>query len=262
LKAILLRRNVLSLLRKVILVLVLILVGVLATVLLISPTSVLGLALSIESIFPVLRVIIALVFDAILLALIYLLFRREHVPADSTALVLKAPGAVADVSVASARERILKAVREVPDVTSADAQVQAVRGRADIELQVKVAGRAVNVPEKQRDIDRALRQVINKQLGLQIAKKPRVHIHLETDEAPTLITSASERIAPLPATPAVVAEKSSIPAVEPAPVVVTLQDVNQEPEFVKETRALDDLERVDEAPRTQTLSSESTPTER
>src|SRR5262249_31004377 len=58
-------------------------------------------------------------------------------------------------------------------------RVEARRGRADVDLDVVVSGDTVNIPNKQREIDRALRQVINKELGLQMAEHPRVHIQFQ-----------------------------------------------------------------------------------
>ena len=79
---------------------------------------------------------------------------------------------------------ILNAVNAVPDVATADATVEAVDGRADVDLHIQVAGRGVQIPQKQKEINRALRQVINKQLGLRMRGKPRVHISLESEQSP------------------------------------------------------------------------------
>lgn len=92
--------------------------------------------------------------------------------------------AITDVSVESARERVLSVISAVPDVVAVDARVQAVRGRAFIELDVAVDNRITDLPGKQREIDRALKQVIHKQLGLLMADRPRVHVELKSKDAP------------------------------------------------------------------------------
>ena len=121
----------------------------------------------------------------------------------------------------SARDRILRAVRDVPDVLSANATVKPVRGKADVELDVVVSHESISVPEKQREIDRALRQVINKQLGLQMAGKPRVHIRLDDEKVEAL---------PAPTTPETPEPPEPPAAVVVAPVAPIQEEVVAEPE--------------------------------
>src|SRR5262249_7529851 len=128
-------------------------------------------------------------------------------------------GAVTEVSIESARERILKAVSDVPDVVAAEASVKPVRGRADIELQVTVFGHDVKLPDKQRDINRALKQVIDKQLGLEMAGQPRIHIriHGEEKQKPPLVAPAPSVEKEKPITPPVQRESPPPVKVEPEP---------------------------------------------
>lgn len=128
----------------------------------------------------IIRLVGVLVIDIAILALLYIRLRPRRVPGDG--LVVKASGAVADVSVDSARTLILNTIRQVPEVTSAAATLKAVNGKADIEMDVSVKGRDINVPRKQQEINRALKQVVYKQLGLQLANQPRVHIHLGDEQ--------------------------------------------------------------------------------
>ena len=155
-----------------------------------------------------------ILIDVVILGIIVVLVRSERQVRANDALIVKAQGVHADVSIDSARERLLRAVRDVPDVISAQAEVKAVRGKADIDLSVVVSRESQSLPEKQKEIDRALRQVINKQLGLQMAGKPRVHIRMEDAALPAGVPTIA---APVPEPAPVI-----VPAVVDAPVVPVL----------------------------------------
>jgi hypothetical protein len=139
------------------------------------------------------------------LLILFILSVRPSRKTNTTGLIMRASGAITEVSVESARERILKAVNDVPDVIEADAKVKPVYGKADIDLQVVVLGQDVKLPAKQSEINRALKQVINKQLGLQMAGQPRVQIRLQSEARRPISTFT-------PPTPAVPIDK-------PAPFV-------------------------------------------
>ncbi len=220
-----------TLIRKLIIALAGISLALLVTVLLLDPFSVSVLALNINLTSVLLRLPAAILIDLIVLAVVIVLVRSERAPHPANAgLMVKAQGAIADVSVESARERILRAVRAVPDVLAAEADVKALRGRADVDLEVSVSRESTSLPDKQREIDKALRQVINKELGLQMAGKPRVHIRMGNDEK--LLTSEPAAIpAVTPATP--VEEIKPAPAAEPEVKVETVQPV-----VVKDTMTL------------------------
>lgn len=124
-------------------------------------------------------VIVRLLLVALLLlgtALLFYTEIRQAARSDETGLIVRAPGAITQVDISSARDRILKAVNDLPDIVSTTANVQAVRGRAEIDLNVTVRGDDLNVVQKQKEINRALKQVVNKQLGLQLAGRPHIHI--------------------------------------------------------------------------------------
>lgn len=200
------------LLERILLVILGLLIITLLTVIFIAPQTVADLMITLQNINIAIRLAVVLVLDAFILALLYVRLRPQKIDANS--LVVKASGVVADISIDSARGHILRAVRAVPDVTEASAELQAVQGRADIELDVTVAGDEVNVPGKQQEINRALQQVITKQLGLQIYRQPRVHIHLDSEKlvaekreeqpAPKPVESARPIVA-APVTPSPVA---------------------------------------------------------
>jgi len=222
----------LALVRRVIIVLVGISLAILVTVLFLNPESISNLAFNLTITSGLIRLPLAILIDVVILAVIVVLVRGERTPQPSGGLIVKAQGAITDISIDSARDRVLRAIREVPGVLSAEATVKALRGKADVDLDVVVSRASTNLPDKQREIDRALRQVINKQLGLEMAGKPRVHMRMD-DEKPT--TLAAELPAPAPV----------VPVVEPAtpePVVSEVKDEVKEeaPESmaVKDTMSL------------------------
>lgn len=209
-----------SFIRKLIIVLVGVSLALLVTVLLLSPDAIMSLAFNIRDTSALIRLPLAIIIDVIVIALIVLLVRNERTPTAVGGLTVKAQGAHADVSIESARERILRAVRDVPDVLSAQVEVKAIRGKADVDLDVLVSRHSINIPEKQKEIDRALRQVINKQLGLQMAGKPRVHIRMDDEPSAAVAPQVTPVLAP-PA-PVVEAPKTETvvvaePVVEPKP---------------------------------------------
>jgi hypothetical protein len=207
-------------LRRIYLLLLGLLMVIMVTLLLMSPQAVGGWVGSISELSPVIRLAITIVIDLFLLLLMYLQVRPDP-GSKIDGLVMRGSGAITEVSVESARDRILKAVNDVSDVVSVEVDVKPVRGRAEIEMQVAVLGHDVKLPAKQKEIDRALRQVIDKQLGLRMAGQPRIQlrIHGEPEPKPPFIASPP---------PVVVPEKETIlPPVQPLPVapVETVPDV-------------------------------------
>ncbi len=212
------RRNLLTFVRKVVVVLVGISLAVLMTVLLLNPNSIEQLAVSLSDTSTLIRLPLTILVDVIILLVIFVLVRSERSPRSANGLMVKAQGAITDVSVNSARDRILRAVRDVPDVLSAEASVKALHGKADVDLDVVVSHESGNLPEKQREIDRALRQVINKQLGLQMAGKPHVHIRMDDEHllTPSSEAPASAAVAPVEPVKAADASASEAALDEPA----------------------------------------------
>ena len=162
----------------------LVLIGV-VSVLMLAPEALINALRSVEAISLFLRLAFVVVVNIVILVLLYLQLRGRRRLSDG--LEVKAAGAFTDVSVESARTLILNAVNAVPDVVAADATVEAVEGQADVDLNIQVTGRDVHIPQKQKEINRALGQVINKQLGLRMRGKPRVHITLEGEKSALVI---------------------------------------------------------------------------
>jgi hypothetical protein len=166
---------------------------------------------------PLIRVVAAIVVDALLVMLLFLQVRPGR--RSETGLMMRGAGAITEVSIESARDRILKAISDVPDVVTAEVKVKPVRGRADLDLEVEVLGDHLRLPQKQQEINRALKQVINKQLGLQMAGRPRVHIKLygEAARKPTLIPPLSTSTPVVPAV-GLASTSSDVQPVVEAPV--------------------------------------------
>jgi len=201
-------------LRRIYLLLLGLLLVIAVTLLLLSPQAVGAWVGSISELSSVFRLGLTIVIDLFLLILMYLQVRPDP-GAKVNGLVMRGSGAITEVSVESARDRILKAVRDVSDVVSAEAAVKPVRGRADIEMQVTVMGHDVKLPNKQKEINRALRQVIDKQLGLRMAGQPRIHIRIHGEETskPPVITS--------PPVPSLVEKEAPLAPVAPMPPTKT-----------------------------------------
>lgn len=202
--------------------LLLVVIGLLAitalTVFFVAPQALIDLLQAIIAINLAVRLAIVLVIDVAILALIYTRLRSPRVTSDG--LIVKSSGAVADISVDSARKLILAAVQKVPDVTAASADLTAVQGKADISLNVDVTGTHINVPQKQQEINRALKQVINKQLGLDIQGQPRVHINLHDDQlppTPAKTTAPPVTVTPSPASVTETPKQEEKPVSTPAP---------------------------------------------
>ncbi len=210
----------LKLLRNILLILVAVSFAILVGVLLILPGTIVDIAESLTQVSLLIRLPIAILLVVLVIALPFLIIRaeRERHRAEES-LQVRASGALADVSIESARTRIVKAVREVPNVVRAEAVVRALKGRADVDLDVVVSGDQTNIPRKQHEIDRALRQVINKQLGLQMAGKPKVHLRFENEEP--AVTAPAAPVKPLSLSSAVDTDRAKV---EPAFVPSTLSN--------------------------------------
>lgn len=188
------------------------------TVLLLAPDTVSRAFASISEINIALRAAVMVALNALVLLLMYLRVRRRGVPVEG--LVVQAQGALANVEVESVRAIVLDAVNDVPGVLSSEAVIKAVHGQADIQMDVNIASAAVNIPQKQKEINRVLRQVINKQLGLRMHGRPRVNIRLE-GPAPTAQakepTSAPALVVSPPPAEKLPASKPAAEAEPPAP---------------------------------------------
>lgn len=240
-------------LRRFVLILIGILLAMLVGVLLMSPETIVSFANSIAGMTVTARAVIAIALIALILTAIFLLVRPGP-RVQASGLIVRSGGALTDISVESVRERVLKAVREIDAVRSVDGQVTALQGKASIELDVIVEGEHINVPEKQKEIDRSLEQVVNKQLGLTMAGKPRVHIQLvdvAEPEAEIVSPGVVARVEPAASRQPASAmpPTAEVPIIPPAPVIAVAGAVSGlEPEPVSREAEPPDLPLVsDEA---------------
>ncbi|MBC8170281.1 MAG: hypothetical protein H7X77_01355 [Anaerolineae bacterium] len=187
------------------------------TVLLITPDTVVDVLARLEQVVFAARVALVVIMYLVILSLLYLQVRSTP-KAQSDTLSVNASGAIAAVTVDSVRERILKTIGEVPGVASVTAQLKSIRGKADIDLSVTTTDDKVNIPEKQKEINRALEQVIKKQLGIQMAGRPRVNIRLGTVKPVVPAPAAAVPlpvIAPPPPPAPIISPAAEIPFEEP-----------------------------------------------
>jgi len=172
-----------NLLKKALYVLGLLALAVVITILLVSPQIVVDFATRLATAEPVLRavqVVIAVLVDAILIAIIY----RTLFPGRIEGLTVRARGARTAVSLDSVQRQINTAVAQVSDVLAVQSDVVADQGNVRLALRVRTRPDII-VPEKQKEINRVLRQVVEKQLGLRLAGPAVIHIALSADEYET-----------------------------------------------------------------------------
>lgn len=202
----------------------LIIVAVL-TVLLIAPESIIQVLEALPDVNIVLRIAVVVVFYVLILGVLYLRVRFRPRGHGEHMLTVNSGGAVTAITVESVRERVLKAVREVPDVGNVIATLKSARGRADIDLDVTMKSDEVNIPTKQREISRAIEQVIKKQLGLRMAGPARINIRLSEPKTAanggtSPVTTSSPVVSAAPVSPSSPVSSSPPSTASQAPVVM------------------------------------------
>lgn len=147
----------------------------LASAALLSPKAVGDFFYDVDEISAFLRLILLLVIYGAIAGVGYLRFTRppHH---QVKGLVVQSAGSVTALSIESAHDRVLKAIKDLPGVAAADVSIKAVSGKADIGLNVMIDGDGKTLPERQKVINRTLEQVVKKQLGLKMAQPPTVQI--------------------------------------------------------------------------------------
>jgi hypothetical protein len=169
-------RRLLSLMAVVILM-----VGV--TALLAAPQLVARLAESLQNTPANTRTILilaAVVIDLLLAAVAVRILR----PPQKTELLVHARGARARVSLDSVQRQINTRIAQVSDVLHVHTDVEVNNGGARVELNIRTRPDIV-IPEKQKEIARVLRQLVEKQMGLRMIGEPVIHLALATDEYDT-----------------------------------------------------------------------------
>ncbi|MBN1964289.1 MAG: hypothetical protein JW910_06560 [Anaerolineae bacterium] len=157
-----------------------ILLVVAVTAFLVAPQVVIDLATSLNGdnvVVRVVQLIAALLIDVLLLFVVYRLIR----PRDGAGrLKVRARGAKAAVSLDSVQRQITMRVGQVADVLAVQAEVIDEGGAAQVTLNVRTRP-DVLVPEKKKEIERVLKQVVERQLGLKLAGPAEISIDLSAD---------------------------------------------------------------------------------
>lgn len=267
-------------LKRLVISLGLIALMILVTIVLVAPQVVADLATRMaEAATPIriVEVLAAILIDAVLIGLVY----RTAFPDRMEGLTVRARGAKTAVSIDSVQRQINNTIAQVSDVLAV--QTEVVDEQGDVRVALRVRTRPdIMVPEKQKEINRTLRQVVEKQLGLRLAGPATIHIALSaddyetTEERATLITTERGYVTPEPlpryalasrATPsgepeAIEEEEEEAPArpvYAPAPAAVVEEDEEEEQPAV-ETEATPEPEA--EPWRAFLLEDEDTHTER
>ncbi len=165
------------------------------TILLLAPEA---LSDFVGGIHVVVRVLILAAFYSAIAAITYYQLRSVTEDSQVQGLVVKSAGTLTSLSINSARDRILEVVRDVPDVQSASADVSSRHGRVLIVLDVVLKGGDIVLPNKQKEINRALGNVVKKQLGLTMAERPIVNVRFEGDSEASVLQDPPKASKPEP----------------------------------------------------------------
>lgn len=117
-------------------------------------------------------ILFALTLDIILVLIVFVEVRR---PTRKAIRVDRAAGGEVQISVASISDRLEYEVDQIASVLRSKAKVSARRRGVLIEIDVETAS-GVNVPEKAEQIVETVRHVAEDQVGLKMARKPKVRL--------------------------------------------------------------------------------------
>jgi len=123
--------------------------------------------------FRALLILCAVFIDVLLIGLLLLQVRG---PAKHTLRVQRVGGGEVVVTAESLAERLQYQIDQLADVIGVRARVAPRGGGVDVEVSLQTGG-DVNVPEKAEQVLEITRQVVEDQMGLKLARKPRVNIH-------------------------------------------------------------------------------------
>jgi len=156
-------------------------------------------------------VLLALLFDALAIALIYFEVRPQR---QRFIRVENLAGGMATVSVESVVRQLEYRLAPIPNVIAVRPKIQAGRGKVQAVVNVDV-GTGVNVPQMASRLVEEVKEVLNTEMGLQLAGEPEVRI--------TVLPQPEGRRAPQPqpAAPVAPVTPPTIPAATPQPPLVT-----------------------------------------
>ncbi len=175
-----------NLIERLILSLMAILFVAFTTVLLLAPDTVTEFVARVNDLNILLRLLIVVVLYATMMGMAYLGFRRGSA-SPVKGLQVRSSGTVTSLTIESAQDQVKSAIEGVESVLSSGVRIKSVRGRANVMLDV-VVSEVDKLPNKQREITRALDKVMKRQLGVRYASRPVVRLRFEGDPSPAMIT--------------------------------------------------------------------------
>ncbi len=224
-------------LRRSLVVLGIVLLLVILNLFLLAPQTVIDLVSRLRDASPfarTLQVVVAVILDALLIVLLYRLIRPGRTPG----LMVRMRGARAEVSLDSVQRQINARIAQVSDVLDVQTEVEIENAGASVTLNVRTRPDII-IPEKQKEITRVLRQLVEKQMGLKLAGTLVIHITLasnqfEPEDRVTTVVEAiphpvmEPRYTSLPATTYAALAAEEMPSAA-APVVMAPEPPAPEP---------------------------------
>jgi hypothetical protein len=145
--------------------------------------------------FRALLVLCAAFIDVLLIGLLVLEVRG---PAKRTLRVQRVGGGEVAVTAESLVERLQYQIDQLADVIGVKARVTPRGGGVDVQVSLQT-GADVNVPEKAEQVLEITRQVVEDQMGLKLARKPRVNVHaMPTPGVPSRAVTPARPSRPTP----------------------------------------------------------------
>ena len=145
--------------------------------------------------FRALLILCAVFVDVLLIGLLVLEVRG---PAKRTLRVQRVGGGEVAVTAESLVERLQYQIDQLADVIAVRAHVTPRGGGVDVQVSLQT-GADVNVPEKAEQVLEITRQVVEDQLGLKLARKPRINVHaMPTPGVPSRAVTPARSVRPTP----------------------------------------------------------------
>lgn len=203
---------------------------VMLVTLLIFPQSARELATMIESYNTVTRVLlVALLTIFIVIGMVVQLNRQPRQTKGGVIVNMGDRNTLLDNE--SVRRGILKVVSQIELVESAEVEARSINGRASVVVNAKLnmSGEKINLPKKQREIDRAIKQVVIKQLGVRLAHAPAINVSFlevtQTPPAKTVTSASSAQPIVEKSLPSKIGQSSTTPISVTKPTAETVVDV-------------------------------------
>ena len=167
-------------------------------------------------------VIVVIIFVLIVLAVIAQLRGAERY--RGAELTVQAGDSNTTVTAESLRQRLQRGILDLSDIETVECEVKGQGGKALINMGVMTSKDEINIPEKQREIDRVIKLIAVKQMGVQLAEPAVINIRLASDTGEEAAEPEKEvvSVAPVVSPPALVTP-------EPAPVIPVVDPVAVDP---------------------------------